>query len=87
MKKLPKHQKITRFWSKVQKNMFGVTFDPKTPIFNIFGDFTGDGPISWSHPDPIQKPERVKIGSKIISTTIWGKSESFVPFAGLIMEL
>ena len=67
--------------------MFGGTFDPKTPIFDIFGDFAGEGPISWSHPDHIQKPERVKIGSKIMSTTIWEKSESFVPFAGLVMEL
>ena len=45
--------------------MFGVTFDPKTPIFDIFGDFAGDGPISWSHPDPIQKSERVKIQGHI----------------------
>ena len=60
--------------------MFGGTFD-------IFGGFAGDGPISWSHPDPIQKPEQVKIGSKIMSTTIWEKSESFVPFTRLIMEL
>ena len=67
--------------------MFGGTFDPKTLIFDIFGDFAGEGPISWSHPDHIQKPERVKIGSKIMSTTIWEKSESFVPFAGLVMEL
>ena len=70
-----------------KKNMFGGTFDPKTPIFNVFSDFAGDGPISWSHPDPIQKPERVKIGSKIMSTTIWEKSESFMPFAQLVMEL
>ena len=62
--------------------MFGGTFDPKTPIFNIFGDFASDGPISRSHLDPIQKP-----GSKIMSTTIWEKSESFVPFPGLVMEL
>ena len=87
MEKLPKHQKMTRFWSKVPKNMFGGTFDPKTPIFNIFGNFAGDSPISWSHPDRIQKLKRVKIGSKIMSTDIWEKSESFVPFAGLIMGL
>ena len=67
--------------------MFGVIFYPKTPIFNIFGDFAGDSPISWSHPDRIQKLERVKIGSKVMSMTIWEKSESFVPFAGLVMEL
>ena len=67
--------------------MYGVIYDPKTPIFNIFGDFAGDSPISRSHLDPIQKPERVKIGSKIMSMTIWEKSESFVPFAGLVMEL
>ena len=50
--------------------MFGGTFDPKTPIFNIFGNFAGDDPISWSHPDPIQKLERVKIGSKRMSTKV-----------------
>ena len=85
--KVAKHQKMNRCWSKVPKNMFGVTFDPKTLIFDIFGDFAGDSAISWSHPDPIQKPERVKIGSKIMSATIWEKSERFMPFAGLVMEL
>ena len=58
------------FGQNCQKFMFGVTFDPKTQIFNIFSDFASDGPISRYHLDPIQKPKRVKIGSKIMSTTI-----------------
>ena len=57
--------------------MFGGTFDPKIPIFDIFGNFAGDGPISWSHPDPFQKPERVKIGSKIM-----GKVRKFRAICG-----
>ena len=85
--KVAKTPKSDPFFVKSAKNMFGGTFDPKTPIFNIFGDFASDGPISRYHLDPIQKPERVKIGSKIMSTTIWEKSESFVPFAGLVLEL
>ncbi len=36
IKKLPNDEKITCFWSNWQKNkMFGVIFDPKTPIFSV----------------------------------------------------
>ena len=81
MKKLPKHKKVTCFWLKVPKRTFGVTFDPKTLIFGVFADFGGNSPFSLFRCNPI------KIGSKIITTMIWEKSESFVIFQALVKEL